>query len=193
MADKEHKYLFWLDLETTGSDLDVVNERSGIRSRHEIIEIGAAITDTELNVLDGRSFVIGHDIVHENISPLVENMHTVNGLWADVAKSTMTIAEADATLAGWIRKYNGSNHMAFAGSGVMHFDRKFIRRDMPLLDKRLTYWAIDVGPIRRSFKYLLGVDEWPEDTKNHRAFEDVLFHIEEMKWALDKMRRGVYN
>lgn len=175
--------MFWLDLETTGSELE----------HNYIIEIGAAITDMNLNVLDARDYVIGYDIVHENISPVVEEMHTKNGLWRDVANSKTRIGEADNELAEWIRKYNKSNHMAFAGSGVMHFDRKFIKRDLPLLDARLTHWAIDVGVMRRTFKYLLGIDEWPEDNKTHRAIDDVYFHIEEMKFALDKMRRGVYN
>jgi oligoribonuclease len=191
MADRDHKYIFWIDLETTGSDLDTVNEHSGVRTRHEIIEIGAVITDMKLNVHDGRSHVIGHQIDMENVAPVVVDMHTKNGLWKDVAKSTLTIGEADNELAEWIKRFNGNDHMAFAGSGIMHFDRKFIRRDLPLLDKRITHWGLDVGVIRRTFKFLLGSEEWPEDNKSHRAIDDALFHIEEMRFALDKMRTGV--
>src|SRR5688500_17384324 len=181
MADRDHKYIFWLDLETTGSDLEVPSDIVGVNVRHVILEIGAAITDMSLNVLDGREIVIGHQIAMENVKPVVVDMHTKNGLWKDVAKSNVRMGEADNELAEWIKRFNGNDHMAFAGSGIMHFDRKFIRRDMPLVDKRLTQWGIDVGVIRRTFKDLLGSDEWPEDSKGHRAYGGGMSGIEASK------------
>lgn len=174
--------MFWLDLETTGSDLD----------GHHIIEVGAAITDMSLNVLDGRSYILNPGELPE-MAPVVLEMHRKNGLFNDMQKplKVTPLGVVDHELEQWIRKYNGSDHMLFAGSGVMHFDRKFIKRDLPLTDKRLTHYAIDVGVVRRTFELLLGIPGWPEDNKNHRAFDDVLFHIEEMKWALDRIRLGV--
>ena len=181
MADKDHKYIFWLDLETTGSEL----------KGNCIIEVGAAITDMSLNVLDARTYTVNPGTFMFKMDDVVREMHTKNGLLAEIYKSDQHIGTVDKELAEWIRKYNGSNHMAFAGSGVGHFDRKFIRRDMPLLDKRLTHWSLDVGVLRRVFKYLLFAPEWPEDNKSHRALDDVYFHIEEMRFALDRMRGGV--
>ena len=194
MPVREHKYILWLDLETTGSDLIVKGSKD---ARHEIIEVGAAITDLGLNVLSSRSYVLGFDIAYENLKPVVLEMHTKNGLWKDVAKmnkvSSLRISDVDREMSDWIREFNGSNHMAFAGSGVSHFDRKFIIRDMPLLDNRITHWALDVGALRRTFKMLVGSDEWPEDNKSHRALDDVFFHIEEMRYAVDIIRKGLYN
>ena len=178
---RKHDYMFWLDLETTGSHLE----------GNTILEVGAAITDMSLNVLDGRNYVINPGTFVFELKPIVLEMHSKNGLLDEIYKSEWTMGEVDNELSQWIRKYNGSNHMLFAGSGIMHFDRKFIQRFLPLLDARLTYYAIDVGVIRRTFELLLGIPDWPEDRKDHRAFGDVLFHIDELKWALDRMRLGV--
>lgn len=172
--------MFWTDLECTGSDLD----------SHQIIEIGAAITDLDLNVLDGREYVLPLLRDYE-IDPIVQEMHTRNRLWSDVAKSTLSIYTVDEELAAWIRKYNGSDHMWLAGSGVSHFDRQFFKRDLPLTNKRLTYYAFDVGDRRREYEIIHKGTDWPKDAKDHRAFGDVLFHIEEAKFALDITRRGM--
>lgn len=177
---KEHKYMFWTDLETTGSDLD----------DHQIIEIGAAITDLNLNVLAGREYVLPLTREYE-VKDVVLEMHAKNGLWTDVRKSKLILEEVDAELAEWIRTFNGSDHMWMAGSGVSHFDRQFYKRDLPLTNKRLTYYAFDVGDRRREYEIIHKGTDWPTDTKNHRAFDDVIFHIEEAKFALDIMRRGM--
>jgi oligoribonuclease len=192
MPRREHKYMFWTDLETTGSDLDAPSAYNGEPTKQHILEVGAAITDMQLNVLDTRDLVLHFIPVFENIKPVVVEMHQKNGLWRDAARSGMSIQQADNILSEWIKQYNGPNHMLFAGSGVAHFDRKWFKRDLPLTDKRLTHYAIDVGVIRRTFDMFLGIgDEWPEDGKTHRGLDDILFHIEEFKWALDKMRKGV--
>ncbi len=181
MPKREHKYIFWTDLETTGSDL----------VGNTIIEIGAVITDMSLNALSARQYVIHSPGPMRHTAQVVVDMHTKNGLWADAARSVNTIDRVDAEIAEWIKKYNGSNHMAFAGSGVTHFDRQFIRRDMPLTDKSLTYWALDVGAVRRTYEMLAGGTDWPEDTKTHRALGDVYFHIEEMRFVVDKFKRSM--
>lgn len=183
MSKRNHKYMFWLDLETTGSDLET----------NTIIEVGAAITDMNLKVLDANEYIINPGTFKFEMNDFVREMHTKNGLLADMYNDnlTTTLEAADKDMAEWIRGFNGSDHMLFAGSGVMHFDRQFVKRDLPLTDKRLTYYAIDVGVIRRTFESLLGIPGWPKDTKTHRALGDVLFHIEEMRWALDRMRLGV--
>lgn len=185
MSKREHKYMFWTDLETTGSALET----------NALIEVGAVITDMALNVMDSRSYVVHPGTFVFEMNDVVRKMHTKNGLLSDIYNKQIALPKeaVDLELSEWIRAYNGSNHMLFAGSGVMHFDRQYIRRDLPLTDARLTYFAIDVGVIRRTFELLLNVPGWPEDGKTHRALDDILFHIEEMKWALDRMREGVYN
>jgi oligoribonuclease len=179
---RSHKYLFWTDLETTGSTLD----------DNQIIEVGAAITDTDLNVLSGRSYVLPI-MMKVDMKPVVIEMHTKNGLLKDTMNPFVYTSQdvVDYELAQWVREFNGSNHMLLAGSGVMHFDRQFIKRDLPLLNDRLTYYAFDVGVMRRGYEILLGGEDWPADGKTHRAFDDVLFHIEEAKFVLDKLRRGM--
>lgn len=171
MGNHKHEYMFWTDLETTGSTLD----------DNQIIEIGAAITDMDLNIIDGREYVLPITRLVE-MKPIVIDMHTKNGLLKDSMASRLDINDVDAEIAEWIRKYNGTNHMLLAGSGVMHFDRQFIKRDLPLTNSRLTYYAIDVGVVRR-FTELVCRLPWIAENKSHRAYGDVLFHIEEAKYA----------
>jgi oligoribonuclease (3'-5' exoribonuclease) len=177
----EHKFIYFTDLETTGSTLE----------DNEIIEIGAAITDMDLNIIDARDYVLPSTKKLEDLNLVVQDMHTKNHLWRDVTRSVLDIKDVDAEIADWIRSFNGSNHMAFAGSGVAHFDRQFYKRDLPLTNARLTYWALDIGSARRIYTLLAGGIVWPADTKTHRAIDDVYYHIQETKFFVNKLKEVV--
>lgn len=177
--------ILWIDLETTGSS----NEA-------QIIEFGGLITDAtpELAPRGELSLVIFPELPHsvDTIAelyeaPAVENMHTVSGLTKDVEANGIPLLDAEKQIIRWINDTigPGSEHIPWGGSGVGHFDSKFIRRDWEYLSKRLTYWVYDVGVIRRSLR-LIGV-ELPKDTtevKTHRALEDIQLHVEEMRQYL---------
>lgn len=179
---REHKFIYFTDLETTGSDLE----------GNDIIEIGTAITDMDLNIVDSANYVLPTTKRFEDLHPVVQKMHTANGLWADVQNSKVLLSNVDYDISERIRYFNGSNHMALAGSGVAHFDRQFIKRDLPLTNERLTYWALDVGSARRIYTMLAGKTEWPDDTKTHRALEDVYYHIEEMRFLVNTWKGNVW-
>jgi oligoribonuclease (3'-5' exoribonuclease) len=74
---------------------------------------------------------------------------------------------------------------------VGHFDRKFIKRDLPFFDSTLTHYPLDIGSTRRQ----LEIAERPlADAKlffkSHRAVEDAAVHAQEMRdffaWARSK-------
>lgn len=182
-SKRVHEFIYWTDLETTGSDLD----------GNQILEIGAVITDMQLRPIQAREYVLPMTMKVE-MKPVVVQMHTKNGLFEDARESKWTLAEVDEELEEWIRSFNGSNHMAFAGSGVGHFDRQFYARDLPLTTARLTYWPLDVGVVRRFFTMLAGTDWLNDDNvsdpKSHRALADVYYHISEARYAVDIIRNG---
>lgn len=181
--------MFWLDLECSGSGDD-----------EEVLELGAIITDRELNELESRSIVF--NATQEKFDGMVKvvvDMHTKNKLIDEISIVSQTqkdteLAKADLELAAWIRTFVGGDHIVFAGSGVSHYDRKFIKRDFPLLDDRLTHFAVDVGSIRRGMEYA-GV-KWGEDfyDKTHRALDDARQHKNEfkrfVKWCNDAVSLG---
>lgn len=170
---EDSPYIVWFDGEMTGNRFD-----------DHLIEIGAVLTDRELVEVDSIQIVLAlAPEFHAQMDPFVVKMHTINGLLADCAVSEVESREADAQMTKWIKKYTSGDHIPLAGSGVTHFDRPFIRRDLPKFDKYLSYWAYDTGVIRRTLK-LFGIDASFADTsgdKTHRALDDIRAHVEEMR------------
>lgn len=174
-------YICWIDLETTGSSDDAL-----------IIEIGAVMSDRDLNELSSKQIVlhIGKEWT-DQLDPFVLNMHTKNGLLEECYKSDVYLSDADTEMTKWIRGYTSGDHIPLGGSGVSHFDRKFIRRDLRKFDKFLTYWAYDVGSLRRQLR-LFGF-EVPDrkavaESRSHRALDDIRDHVAETRQYRDMLR-----
>lgn len=172
------EHILWVDLETTGS-----------REGDTIIEVGAVLTNKQLDVQGTFSRVAYYPKAGIHfVDPFVQEMHTKNGLWNDCANQLpdLTIAAIDSEMARWLKyQARSSEHVALAGSGVSHFDRRYIKKEMPLTDALLTYWALDVGVVRRFLQLWGQEDKIPtagdSDTKTHRALDDALQHLEEAK------------
>lgn len=187
---KGRDYIFWLDLECTGSGDD-----------EDVLELGAVITNRDLEELDSRSIVFpALPEKLQGMSDVVVRMHTVNGLLDEVNKlgphqnefaKQMFDTQVSEELAAWVRSFAGGDHMPFAGSGVSHYDRKYIKRDFKALNDRLTHWALDVGVLRRSLD-LAGIQAPDLHLgKTHRAVDDARTHIEEMRKFLNWCRGAV--
>lgn len=179
MAQATH--LLWLDLETTGTD----------ETADPILEIGVVLTTAEAPFaeLARDSVVIGGGLApdwRDRMVPVVVEMHTVNGLLEDVAESVIGATDAaqrviDNVLAPHTRKHA----VMLAGSGVGHFDRRFIAAQMPALDGWLQYPCLDVGVLRRAVRFAGRDDLIPREgdhsLKPHRALDDVLLHLDEWR------------
>ena len=183
------QYIFWVDLECTGSG-----------DNEDVIELGAVITDRDLNELDSRQYVFPttQDKL-DGMAPVVVSMHTKNDLLDEVRAATPeerneALELADEELAAWIRSFCGGDHMVIAGSGVSHYDRKYIKRDFPALNDRVTYKHLDIGAISMGMEYA-GI-EWSKDfyTKTHRALDDARQHVREFQryvnWCREAVRNG---
>lgn len=175
------KYILFLDLETTGSDVN----------NDEIIEVGLVLLDANtFEEIDTFSRVVfPQEKAFERMlnNDIVFNMHQTSGLIYEDAlmyRDGNTAEDVDNEIYNWIQSHvPGTDHIPYGGSGVSHFDRKFIDKFLPRLSKRITYWAYDVGSVRRvAMKAGLG---WPsQDAKNHRALVDARFHAEEFRYAV---------
>jgi oligoribonuclease (3'-5' exoribonuclease) len=170
--------MLWLDLETTGNSPDA-----------DIIEVGVVLTDQtpELHELEGgvRSLLVEPTEYWRlfALDEVVARMHSGSGLTRELhtAVGVLALAEVETALLGLLQPY-GTEHIPLAGSGVSHFDRQYIRRDFPRFDKRLTYWAYDVGVVRRTLR-LAGIElpSGDQTTKTHRALDDARQHAQEMR------------
>lgn len=181
-------HLAWLDLETTGSD-----EHADV-----ILELGIVLTDTDLFTIGERSWVV----YHENVShlrgqadPTVQEMHDRNGLWRDCGNPDLADWQSEVVkdCERWLQGTTGSSkHVGLAGSGVAHFDLRFLRKQTPSLARRFTYWTLDVGVVRRSLTFAGRDDLIPtagdSTTKTHRALDDARQHLAEFRCYADLLR-----
>src|SRR5690625_941101 len=182
---KQENLLMWVDLETTGTDVE----------SDDIIEIAVIWTTPDLEELSRWEAIVGwspaarYRIDHNDV---VKEMHRVNGLYQKINDGEVDYEWHEAPAASdhllyEMERVNVSSgrepfdRMVLAGSGVAHFDRKFLNSQFPKVAEMLRYYVLDVGVIRRAWR--MWTDEVnpsiPQSDKTHRAMEDIELHLEE--------------
>ena len=179
MSDKK-KYptLVWLDLEMTGLDPD--SER--------VIEIATAITSHDLSeIIEGPNLVIQQPMEFiDNMDDWNTNQHTKSGLVESLKVTNITIEEAQKQTLEFLSMHAEKGRSPLCGNSISH-DRRFLRRYMPELDAFFHYRNVDVSSIKELIKrwnpeLLAGFKK----SSGHRAMEDVLESIQELKFYRDK-------
>jgi oligoribonuclease len=176
---RKPKHLLWLDLETTGSS----------KTEDDIIEVGCALTTPDLETIVDTFTDVASPSDYAYLRLMsnddVHDMHESNGLLEILQNTHMLhgIEYVEIQLIDWLRTNEVKDHeIMLCGSGVSHFDRRFLERDMPTFEKMLMYPNIDVGVIRRAAYLFAGIKNDPSDLKNHRALDDALLHLEEGRY-----------
>lgn len=185
MAPRSDLILF-CDLETTGTD----------RELDDIVEVGIAVFNwPEFRELAALDIVIQPRptaFARMDGSHVVREMHKANGLYDELVagEGAPDYATADAEIDEFLSRFGtrGSGHIPLAGSGVLHFDRPFIKLHLPLFDARLTHWAYDVGVMRRMF-LLAGARHSDDSGKTHRALDDARVHAEEFRFYMERITK----
>ena len=159
--------LYWLDLESTGLDPGL----------NDILEIYVAVAKFEKPF---EATPLYHAILCYNgevsrFHPVVQEMHTRNGLWAECATSKTFLPEVEEALLGLIPDV--SNNF-FAGSSV-HFDAAFLKKHMPRVAARFSHRVYDVSAMSL-FARSLGMSPLPK-SEAHRARADVEASIAQVK------------
>ena len=166
----------FIDLETTGLD----------EHKDPIIEWGIVmVNETTLEAAGELAVVVAPPSLDDlNINSHVLDMHMRNGLWDDIHKNGVLVEEAREIIIEFLKSHSTGKRKQhiLAGSGVSHFDNRFIKAQYPEVAALLTFWSYDVGVLRRAFesagrKDLLG----KPPKKNHRASDDARLHYEEWK------------
>lgn len=179
----EETRILFLDLETTGLDT----------ARDSILEVGAILVDLDLTPLARFSSLVGHNVCcpghlfanrARDGAPggLVLAMHAASHLLDEAAERWTTLPsleEVESRLLMWLTNERvGRREMEVAGYSI-HFDRKFIARQMPELEAFLSHRMIDVSSLRALHRRWVG--PLPQTEKAHRAIADCEQAIEELR------------
>jgi oligoribonuclease (3'-5' exoribonuclease) len=179
----QNNIILWIDLETTGSSDDA-----------EIIEFGGILTDATPNLNTLGEYTATNYSIQPYEAPVVTEMHEKSGLTEALKNPDhLGVSSLEKDVLRWINDTVGfsTEHIAWGGSGVGHFDSRYIKKYMPYLNKRLTYWVYDVGVMRRMFRLAeIDTEEFlPQETKTHRAIDDVRFHVTEARFYTQLLYR----
>ena len=176
--DRYHSNLVWIDLEMTGLDAD----------NDVILEIATVVTSNKLELIaQGPTFVIGvEDRKLASMDAWNTTHHTRSGLVEKVRESTITLEQAQEATLLFLKEHAQEGLSPLCGNSVWQ-DRYFLRRQMPLLDAFLNYRIIDVSSIKEAVKrwYPRNPHTFFVKTENHRALEDIMQSIEELKHYKD--------
>ena len=175
------KELVWIDLEMTGLNPQI----------HKVIEIATIITESELNIIaKGPDLVINaSDDELNKMNAYVRDMHTKSGLIDEVRKSTLTIRDAEIETLEFINKHiRAKNKPPVCGNSI-GTDRRFLDAQMNDLENRFHYRVVDVSSIKElANRWYPNIDRnIPSKAENHRALEDIIESIEELKYYREKL------
>ncbi len=168
--------LVWMDLEMTGLE----------PSRHVIVEIATLVTDDDLNIIaEGPDLVIHQDEeALAQMDPVVVEMHTKSGLLDGIRASTISLAEAGAQTLEFIKsQVTEARKVPLCGNSI-GMDRRFLAAYLPEIEEYLHYRSVDVSSIKELVKrwYPALNSSRPRKTGAHRALDDIVESIAEMKY-----------
>ena len=164
--------LVWIDLEMTG--LDTVNDR--------IIEVAVVVTDPMLTVrVEGPVFAIHQsDAVLDGMDNWNKGTHGRSGLIDRVKASTIDEATAQRELIAFLQRYVPKGKSPMCGNSICQ-DRRFLAKDMPLLEAFFHYRNLDVSTLKElARRWKPGVLEGFKKAQAHTALADIHESIDEL-------------
>ena len=175
--------LVWMDLEMTGLD----------PKRDQIVEMATVVTDDQLNVIaTGPELVIAApEELLSSMDPFVVNMHTSSGLLEMIRNSSLTLANAEEqTLAFLKASVKGAKSAPLCGNTI-GTDRRFLAEQARSIEDYLHYRSVDVSSIKELAR------RWnpdiatgaPTKKRGHRALDDILESIDELRYYRDSFFR----
>ena len=119
----------------------------------------------------------------------VRDMHTKSGLIDEVRKSSLTIRDAEIETLEFINRHiKAKNKPPVCGNSI-GTDRRFLDAQMNDLENRFHYRVVDVSSIKElANRWYPNIDRnIPSKAENHRALEDIIESIEELKYYREKL------
>ena len=169
--------LVWLDMEMTG--LDPQKER--------IIEVAVVVTEPDLTVVAEGPVLVIHqeDALLDAMDSWNRSTHGKSGLIDKVKASTLTEAQAEIELIGFLSKYVPAGKSPLCGNTVSQ-DRRFMFNYMPKLEQFFHYRTIDVSTLKElARRWKPELLKGFEKRSKHEALEDIYESIDELKYYRD--------
>jgi oligoribonuclease len=168
--------LVWLDMEMTGLDPD----------RERVIEVAMILTDGQLaEIATGPEVVIHQpEQVLAAMDDWNKTHHGASGLIDRVRTSTVDDAAAETQLLSFINAHVPAKDRPVLAGNSIHQDRRFVRRYMPQLDRRLHYRMVDVSTVKELARrwYPSVIAQQPAKKETHRALDDIRESIDELRF-----------
>jgi len=164
--------LIWIDLEMTG--LFPESDR--------IIEIAVVVTDPQLSVrIEGPVFAIHQsDETLAGMDAWNTGTHGRSGLTERVKASTVDEAAAQAQVIEFLRRYVGKGKSPMCGNSICQ-DRRFLAKDMPLLEAFFHYRNLDVSTLKElARRWKPQVLDGFKKAQAHTAMADIHESIDEL-------------
>lgn len=167
--------LVWVDLEMTG-----LNTKTDV-----VLEIALLVSDSSLlTLIPGPCLVISQPkVALDAMDDWCTRTHTESGLVDKVLASTTSELEAEEQVLAFLEKWVEKGKGVLAGNSV-HVDRQFMLASMPRVMEYLHYRIVDVSTVKELAKrwYPLEFENAPKKKLCHRALDDILESIEELKY-----------
>ena len=164
--------LVWIDLEMSG--LSPFTDR--------IIEIAVVVTDAHLTLrVEGPVFAIHQsDAVLDGMDNWNKGTHGRSGLTERVRNSTIDEAQAQAEVIAWLKTYVPKGKSPMCGNSICQ-DRRFMAKDMPLLEDFFHYRNLDVSTLKELAKrWKPAALEGFKKAQAHTALADIHESIDEL-------------
>ncbi|NNC77000.1 MAG: oligoribonuclease [Woeseiaceae bacterium] len=171
--------LIWIDLEMTGLDT----------STDTIIEIATIVTDKYLNELaEGPVVTIGQsrDLM-DAMDEWNTRQHGESGLTERVLDSVLTLGDAESQTLAFLDDWVDEGASPMCGNSICQ-DRRFLAREMPLLENFFHYRNLDVSTLK------ILAQQWApmvaagfKKDSSHRALSDIRDSIAELAWYRDNL------
>jgi oligoribonuclease len=164
--------LIWIDLEMTGLNT----------STDQIIEIATIVTDAHLNeIAQGPALVINQPReIMDGMDEWNTRQHGESGLTARVRESSLSMQDAEKQTIDFLEGHINAGASPMCGNSICQ-DRRFLARQMPLLEAFFHYRNLDVSTLK------ILANSWaPELAKGfnkesgHRALADIRDSIAEL-------------
>jgi len=178
LNDTLGRNLVWIDLEMTG--LDTSSDR--------IIEIATVVTDEFLNEIAEGPVLVVHqpEEIMRSMDEWNTRQHAVSGLTDRVLKSRTSTAEAERQTLEFLSKHSTEGSSPMCGNSICQ-DRRFLAREMPLLERWFHYRNLDVSTLK------ILASRWAPDvaagftkSSTHRALDDIRDSISELAHYRDR-------
>jgi oligoribonuclease len=169
----DNSRLIWIDLEMTGLDTQT----------DHIIEIATVVTDRDLRVLAEGPVLVIHqpEWILAAMDDWNQRQHGGSGLIQRIRDSNVSIAEAEQKTLAFLAQWLERGQSPMCGNSICQ-DRRFMAREMPLLERFFHYRNLDVSTVKELVrrwapKLLDGLQK----QATHLALDDIHDSIKELK------------